>query len=206
MTAQWSGSFDLLEIKCHKFIILSCWMVSVWILALWLKTCFGRSQWPLTTKLKMKNLKMFLTYLVYENGSDGWTDGWTTQKHSIAHHRLHATTKKWRESTRVNFRFYVKRLKRGQKEVHTHIHALPNCSPKGQWDLDQLMQMVHRKNTVNRLWNTYASVSRVFALLQSWFLINTHHLSSLVVSFPLDIEEKPKRMGRVDSCCPSAKR
>lgn len=50
-----------------------------------------------------------------------------------------------REHSGLNFSFYVKRLKRGQEEVHTHIHALPNCSPKGQWDLDRLMQMVHRK-------------------------------------------------------------
>lgn len=136
MTAQWSGSFDLLEIKCHKFIILSCWMVSVWILALWLKTCFGRSQWPLTTKLKMKNLKMFLTYLVYENGSDGWTDGWTTQKHSIAHHRLHATTKKWRESTRVNFLGFMWKGWREDRRKCTHTFMLfPIVLPKdsGTW-------------------------------------------------------------------------
>lgn len=72
--------------------------------------------------------------------------------------------------------FFLKNLKNGKKKKCTHIHALSNTSPKGHWDM---VQSKHCKQT-------YSGNSRVFSLLKFGFLINSPHLSNLVICFILD--------------------
>lgn len=108
----------------------------------------------------------------------------------------------------VNCNQCVKKPKEWKKLLCTHIDALPNSSPKGQWGLDHLMQMVHSQNTVNLLYYTCARISYVYWLcLHLWHLYPKKLSPSFQLSDPFSSWwEKSKRLGRGDACCPSSKR
>lgn len=56
--------------------------------------------------------------------------------------------------------------------MYTHIHALSNSSPKGQYSMDHLMQMVHSLTHIcqNLMWIFFAQISVLDKLSPSFQL------------------------------------